>query len=264
MFWKVEGRTGLYIFFKTVCDYYGLIPEDNYTIPAEAEGIEPPPESRQAMPPLILKREPSDQGPEDHNSSVIEGFSDHSLSSAGTTKRHRHSPSVGATAVSTVVEEAEEEDERPSLLQSRPVTQIFESTAEEDVPAQEEESGALAPAAIASDGPTSTEPEAVAAANEPEKQSVSEDAKVDPTPTAPEKQDEDAGKDEELADAPVPSVSTSSELEVDKETSGDAGTTASTTSSESKIDDTATEKDESHTTPASDKEEAAADEKAEK
>jgi hypothetical protein len=32
MFWNVEARTGLYIFFKTVCDYYGLIPEDNYTI----------------------------------------------------------------------------------------------------------------------------------------------------------------------------------------------------------------------------------------
>ena len=48
MFWKVEGRTGLYVFFKTVCDVYGLIPEDNYTIPPQAEGIEPPAESRSA------------------------------------------------------------------------------------------------------------------------------------------------------------------------------------------------------------------------
>ena len=132
MFWKVEGRTGLYVFFKTVCDVYGLIPEDNYTIPAEAEGIEPPPESRSSLPPLILKREPSEPGPLDSDSStVIEGFSDHSLSTAGTTKRHRHSPSVGATAVHTVVEENEEEDEQPRE-QPRPITQIFDSTTEED------------------------------------------------------------------------------------------------------------------------------------
>jgi hypothetical protein len=107
MFWKVEGRSGLYILFKTVCDVYGLIPEDNYTIPSEAEGVEATP---QAAPPMILRREPSGSGPEEAGStSIIEGVSDHALSTAGTTKRHRHSPSVGATAVSTVVEEEEEE-----------------------------------------------------------------------------------------------------------------------------------------------------------
>ncbi|KAF2019484.1 Mob1/phocein [Aaosphaeria arxii CBS 175.79] len=110
VFWKVEGRTGLYILFKTVCDVYGLIPEDNYTIPPEAEGDSVEPTSN-APTPLILKREPSGPGPEDMgNSSVIE-VGDHTLSTAGTTKRHRHSPSVGATAVSTVVEENEEEDD---------------------------------------------------------------------------------------------------------------------------------------------------------
>jgi hypothetical protein len=110
MFWKVESRTGLYILFKTVCDVYGLIPEDNYTIPPEAEGEEQLKET--SAPPLILKRVPSEPGPEDMgNSSVIGDSGDHSLSTAGTTVRHRHSPSVGATAVSTVVEEAEEEEE---------------------------------------------------------------------------------------------------------------------------------------------------------
>ncbi|KAI9882120.1 MAG: hypothetical protein M1823_006133 [Watsoniomyces obsoletus] len=39
VFWQVESQTGLYVFFKTVCDLYQLIPEDNYTIPAEAEGV---------------------------------------------------------------------------------------------------------------------------------------------------------------------------------------------------------------------------------
>lgn len=139
MFWKVEGRTGLYVFFKTVCDYYGLIPEDNYTIPSEAEGIEPSSDQTSSLPPMILKREPSEPGPQDDNSTIImDGLSDNTLSTAGTTKRHRHSPSVGATAVSTVVEENEEEEERP-VLQPRPVTQIFESTPEDEEAAPSEE-----------------------------------------------------------------------------------------------------------------------------
>jgi hypothetical protein len=132
MFWKVEGRTGLYVLFKTVCDVYGLIPEDNYTIPPEAEGIEPPTENTQSIPPLILKREPSDSGPQEkEGSAIIEGLSEHTLSTAGTTKRHRHSPSVGATSVTTVVEEAEEEEDPQAKDSSRPVTQLFESMPEE-------------------------------------------------------------------------------------------------------------------------------------
>ena len=140
MFWKVEGRTGLYILFKTVCDVYGLIPEDNYTIPPEAEGIEPPTENTSSIPPLILKREPSDSGPQDKGSSaIIEGLSEHTLSTAGTTKRHRHSPSVGATSVTTVVEEAEEEEGPAAKGSSRPVTQIFETTPEEADEAEAEQ-----------------------------------------------------------------------------------------------------------------------------
>ncbi|KAI4647529.1 uncharacterized protein J4E78_008843 [Alternaria triticimaculans] len=136
VFWKVEGRTGLYIFYKTVCDVYGLVPEDNYTIPPEAEGIEPSTEVKPSAPPLIMKREPSDSTSEISSNTLADGMSDHSLSTAGTTKRHRHSPSVGATAVQTVVEENEEEEERP-VLQARPVTQIFESAQEDE----EEEEG---------------------------------------------------------------------------------------------------------------------------
>lgn len=140
MFWKVEGDTGLYILFKTVCDVYGLIPEDNYTIPPEAEGIEPHVETLTSIPPLILKREPSDSGPQEkEGNGIIEGFSEHSLSTAGTTKRHRHSPSVGATSVTTVVEEAEEEEGASGKDAARPVTQIFESTPEEPEDAEAEQ-----------------------------------------------------------------------------------------------------------------------------
>ncbi|KAI9846035.1 MAG: hypothetical protein M1838_001462 [Thelocarpon superellum] len=40
MYWQVESRTGLYTFFKTICDTYQLIEDGNYTVPPEAEGVE--------------------------------------------------------------------------------------------------------------------------------------------------------------------------------------------------------------------------------
>lgn len=129
VFWNVEGRTGLYIFYKTVCDVYGLVPEDNYTIPPEAEGIDPSSEPKVVAPPQIMKREPSDSGSHGSDNTLAGAMSEHSLSTAGTTKRHRHSPSVGPTVVHTVVEENEEEEEQPDL-NARPVTQIFEPPAE--------------------------------------------------------------------------------------------------------------------------------------
>lgn len=47
VFWKVEGKTGLYMLFKTVCDVFNLVEKENYTIPPEAEGLDPsePPSS---------------------------------------------------------------------------------------------------------------------------------------------------------------------------------------------------------------------------
>jgi hypothetical protein len=220
MFWDVEARTGLYIFFKTVCDYYGLIPDDNYTIPSEAEGIEPPGESRSAMLPTILKREPSGPGPEDDSSTIIEGMSDLNLSTAGTTKRHRHSPSVGATAVSTVVEENEEEEDQPKGL-SRPVTQLFELSPGESDAAQavDPEDTTEAEEAEADDEaaeePVPAAPNTDAAEDEPEKQSSSDDAKADATLESEEKQDDDAQSSGEKVDASDDKVST------DLETAGE-------------------------------------------
>ncbi|PVH93626.1 Mob1/phocein, partial [Periconia macrospinosa] len=112
MFWKVEGRTGLYVFFKTVCDVYDLIPEDNYTIPPEAEGIEQSEEAKPVRTPLILKREPSGPGAASDKGSTFDS-GDNTLSTPGTstTKRHRNSPTVSLSSVSTVVEESEEDEE---------------------------------------------------------------------------------------------------------------------------------------------------------
>jgi hypothetical protein len=164
MFWKVEGRTGLYIFFKMVCDVYSLISEDNYTIPPEAEGEEQASETPFMPPPLILKRDPSGPGPmESDNSSLIEA-GDHTLSTAGTTKRHRHSPSVGATAVHTVVEENEDEEggheEEPTKDENGNVSDpetIIETPETSDEEAQEPEQPL-----VAAEAQSSTEPESVA------------------------------------------------------------------------------------------------------
>lgn len=253
MFWNVEGRTGLYIFFKTVCDYYGLIPDDNYTIPPEAEGdgTEPSTESRSAMLPTILKREPSGPGPEDSdNSTILESLSDHNLSTAGTTKRHRHSPSVGATAVSTVVEENEEEEDQPKDA-ARPVTQLFELTPSggtaqptepgptgdaEDEDEDENEDDDEADAEDA-DEPVSAAPEGDAAEEGPEKQSASDEAEADPTPEIEEKQSKDAPTATEADDASDDKVSApegSDAKEPDEEPSkGESGASeGSTTSAE--------------------------------
>jgi hypothetical protein len=216
VFWKVEGRTGLYIFYKTVCDVYGLVPEDNYTIPPEAEGIEHSTEAKPSAPPVIMKREPSDSTSEISSNALPEGMSDHSLSTAGTTKRHRHSPSVGATQVQTVVEENEEEEERPSL-QARPVTQIFEAAQEEeeeegdsdgDVTAiedddddedeDEDDDEAEAEAEAAEE---KTEAEAKDAKDEAAKEGADEEKPAGTSPEEEEKEDEDAAAESATAEA---------------------------------------------------------------
>ncbi|KAF2824393.1 Mob1/phocein [Ophiobolus disseminans] len=249
MFWKVEARTGLYVFFKTVCDYYGLIPEDNYTIPPEAEGIEPATESRSSLPPMILKREPSGPSPEDENTTIVDGLIDHNLSTAGTTKRHRHSPSVGATAVSTVVEEAEEEEDRPQL-QSRPITQIFDSTPEDNDAEQSENPSDETEAAEES---VSNVPDGTVAEDEPEKQSASEEAKADPTPHIEEKQNETADVSNDVDEAAEPDSELSDERSSISEESEDFAVPKDT----SDVEQSATEK----IAPASTKVEEPAEEK---
>jgi hypothetical protein len=119
MFWKVESETGLYIFFKTVCDVYGLIPEDNYTVPPEAEGKEPTAKSSEERPSVAqqLKEEPKIQ-----QGDVVAAATEQQLQKAAagnlhistghTTKRHRQTPSVDAGSISTVLEENEDDDSK--------------------------------------------------------------------------------------------------------------------------------------------------------
>lgn len=116
MFWRVEESTGLYIFFKTVCDEYGMIQPENYTIPPEAEGRPPQPEDEvheRPAPPVILR---PDSETAEGKTVLAEPAANHVVSLGDTTKRHTRVPSNVAMPVSTVIqEEAEEEDDTAQL-----------------------------------------------------------------------------------------------------------------------------------------------------
>lgn len=103
VFWTLEGQTGLYVFFKTVCDLYDLLPAENYKLPPEAEGLEgPPPEPETEKPPPAILKPPAQQ---------LEGSAEDDGSHPALTNTRRHirsSPSTGS-AVTTVMEADEEE-----------------------------------------------------------------------------------------------------------------------------------------------------------
>ena len=111
VFWEAEGHDGLYIFFKTVCDMYNLIPEDNYTVPPEAEGQDAQQpteqETKDGRRLTILRKE------DDTPSYLLPEPTD---APGATTRRHKHSPSTGSR-VTTIAESAEdvEEEQKSSL-----------------------------------------------------------------------------------------------------------------------------------------------------
>ncbi|EMC93293.1 hypothetical protein BAUCODRAFT_75511 [Baudoinia panamericana UAMH 10762] len=148
MFWRVESKSGLYVFFKAVCDEYGLIQAENYTIPAEAEGLEPAEPSqdeeqeRDKAPiegPTILRRDDSEPHME-------EPAGNHVVAAGETTKRHRHPPSERSSSVSTVIQEEAEEEaetegplEKPDLArQSMKMREIAEKDERTDAEKKEE------------------------------------------------------------------------------------------------------------------------------
>lgn len=117
MFWKVESKSGIYVFFKAVCDMYGLIPEDNYTVPPEAEGIESlPPVAKQG--PTLLRRGEESRKSETNPPEQPAGAAASTINTSGhTTKRHRQTPSVDAGLITTVPEETEEDENKNSKAQ---------------------------------------------------------------------------------------------------------------------------------------------------
>ncbi|KAJ5113773.1 hypothetical protein N7456_002307 [Penicillium angulare] len=120
VFWEVEGHDGLYVFFKTVCDMFQLIPEDNYTIPPEAEGldviqpraVEEQQQQQQQQQQAEGKRLTilrKDESPFVGGGGGVESM-DPSISTGATTRRHKHSPSTGSR-VTTITESAEDPEE---------------------------------------------------------------------------------------------------------------------------------------------------------
>ena len=230
VFWEVEGHDGLYVFFKTVCDMFRLIPEDNYTIPPEAEGpdaIQPHVEEQVDTKRLTILRKEA-EGP---FAGDLEGM-DPSISTGATTRRHKHSPSTGSR-VTTITESAEDHEEpsaaqpplrsvmkdspepRPSsTVESRPKTPpAAETAAENTEPATE--------AAITEDiGEPGESAETTQPEPQPEDQpqEPANDTPAEPTEEkheqpdvqegerAPEKTEETTETPLEGGDAPTPSV----------------------------------------------------------
>ncbi|EAQ88077.1 hypothetical protein CHGG_04696 [Chaetomium globosum CBS 148.51] len=115
VFWSVEGQGGLYVFFKTVCDVYDLLPAENYKLPPEAEGLDSnsgaadlgdrgdrrqQQQQPQLLGPISIAKPPSQRDGED---------GDYSSVSRTNTRRHiKSSPSTGSAV--TTVPEADEDD----------------------------------------------------------------------------------------------------------------------------------------------------------
>lgn len=117
IFWSVESTYGLYILFKTVCDEYHLIPEESYTIPAEAAGSQEASNSSHvslsdssSQVQILRKNASLESGdglstPPDTSLSIAQN-------SAATARRHKHkhTPSTGSL-VDTITEGLEEEED---------------------------------------------------------------------------------------------------------------------------------------------------------
>ncbi|KAI1083523.1 Mob1/phocein [Whalleya microplaca] len=114
VFWSVEAQTGLYVFFKTVCDMFDLLPAENYKLPPEAEGLEPAPsekeEKKQPTVTAIAKPPQQQQSSAQQNEGPDHDDDRHNLHARrSNTARHSSRPSTGS-AVTTVIEEREDEN----------------------------------------------------------------------------------------------------------------------------------------------------------
>ena len=158
VFWEVEGRTGLYVFFKTVCDVHGLIEPTNYTVPGEAEGIvtssylssggdersgsvvqgeQPGVKEREGLP-ILQRREqsqanqqqtqqppllPAQQTSGEQNPAFEEqaatSTTTTTTSTGATTRRHKHTPSTGVAVAPITESEDEEADEEAKREKER-------------------------------------------------------------------------------------------------------------------------------------------------
>ncbi|KAE8377670.1 Mob1/phocein [Aspergillus bertholletiae] len=131
VFWQVEGHDGLYIFFKTVCDLYSLIPEDNYTVPAEAEGADPV--------------QPAEEQMDGRRMTILRKESEGSLNAtlqeppSATTRRHKNTPSTSSRVttirdVTTISESAEDDEQQPKQQETEKPAELTQKEPEPQTP----------------------------------------------------------------------------------------------------------------------------------
>lgn len=109
VFWRVEGKSGLYVFFKTVTDAYNLIPEESYTVPPEAEGIETTPINPHPEQRILWKPDMEDR--EEKREDSPDGAETNVNVSGRTTKLHRQPFGKNTGAAPVTTDEKDEENQ---------------------------------------------------------------------------------------------------------------------------------------------------------
>lgn len=192
VFWQVEGHDGLYVFFKTVCDMYSLIPHDNYTVPPEAEGpdaIQPEEEPVDTKRLTILRKK--DDNPFGSGAESL----DPALGTGATTRRHKHSPSTGSR-VTTITEDMEDSPEIPS-----PLREALEESPERPVSVLEASQPPVETDEETSDEPSAQKEELTAeTADEAKEEVLEEVGQPGPSEATEEAQPESEPKPEQPVD----------------------------------------------------------------
>ncbi|KAI1430558.1 Mob1/phocein [Xylaria sp. CBS 124048] len=180
VFWSVESQTGLYAFFKIVCDMYDLLPAENYKLPPEAEGLEPDPPKEERRQVTIAKP------PAQHKDNSEHEDDRNSLHSRrSNTARHSSRPSTGS-AVTTVLEEGEDDhSEIGERLRSlhRAVSNTAEQEAEVEVPV-------IVDSGIIREAP-SADTQAAESTEKPNERNDSQEKAISETPANAEEKTED-------------------------------------------------------------------------
>ncbi|KAL2159019.1 hypothetical protein VTH06DRAFT_3050 [Thermothelomyces fergusii] len=149
VFWSVESQSGLYVFFKTVCDMYDLLPPENYKLPPEAEGLDGSPGAAD-LPDRGDRRQQQHQFQPTGNISIAKppprrAIEDGDYSGVNRTNTRRHiksSPSTGS-AVATVPEA--DEDDSSDLSHRLRGMRLSEPSPTPTVPEEEDRESANIP-----------------------------------------------------------------------------------------------------------------------
>ena len=183
VFWQVENNDGLYMLFKTVCDVYSLIPEENYTIPPEAEGLAAEEEDKREGK-AVMKEQSGEEAARPGDDATT------TISTGATTRRHKSTHSF-SSSVAAIAEGDEEDSKADSPVKEK--AGGFVDTTSNSMMKDE-------PLAHNSKTAEKKEEELVSSEKKPIEQPTSES--IEPT-TAEDKTRDDVPKDEEKLEMSV-------------------------------------------------------------